>query len=150
MYDCFQPTGIFLLVDSLTATSPGSGSIRVLWTVPDYPPTGYELTSVCMLLCGAPVMMVTPMTATSFETSVTFSGIPPGSVCNITLTAQGSSTSSNEPMVTATTLSESEHTILNSLILHLLTLNVPFCNKQNHQEHPLTLMLSQRTAHPSP
>ena len=116
LHDCFHPTGIFLPVGPLTAPSPTSGSITVSWTAPQSLPTGYVLTPVCMLLCGDPVQ-TTSMNATSSKTSVTFSGIPPGSECNITLTAQGSSTSSNEPMVTATTLSESKHTLPNICVL---------------------------------
>ena len=109
MYDHFQPTCTLLLVGLLHLSSSTSGSITVSWTAPQSPPTGYVLTPVCMLLCGE-LVQTTPMNATSSSTSVTFFGIPPGSECDITLTAQGSSTGSNEPMVTATTLSESEDT----------------------------------------
>ena len=116
VYYRFQPTGILLLVGPLNLLSTTSDSITVSWEAPQSPPTGYVLTPVCMLLCGDP-LQTTSMAATQSSTSVTFSGIPPGSVCNITLTAQGSSTSSNEPMVTATTLSESKHTLLNIHVL---------------------------------
>ena len=132
MYDCFQPTGTLLLVGPLNPPSSTSDSITVSWTAPQSPPTGYVLTPVCMLLCGDPVT-ITSMNATSSSTSVTFAGIPPGSECDITLTAQGSSTSGNEPMVTATTLSESEHTLLNICVLICLNFSVHYCNKQNRQ-----------------
>ena len=148
MYDHFQPTGILLVVGALNPPSATSDSITVSWTAPEAPPTGYVLTPVCMLLCGDP-MQTTPMTATSSSTSLTVSGIPPSSECNITLTAQGSSTSSNEPMVTARTLSEGEHTLLNMHVLLSPNFCIPFCNKQSHQQHPLALLLTQRTAHPS-
>ena len=149
IYDYFQPTGNLLLVGLLNLSSTTSDSFTVSWEAPQSPPTGYLLTPVCMLLCGHP-LTITPMTATSFESSVTFSDIPPGSECDITLTAQGSSTSSNEPMVTATTLSESEHTLLNIHVLLCFNFGVHYCNKQDLQQHPLALLLCPRTPHPSP
>ena len=118
VYDRFQPTGSLLLVGPLNLLSTTSDSITVSWTAPQSLPTGYVLTPICVLLCGD-LVQTTSMTATKSSTSVTFSDIPPGSECNITLTAQGSSTSSNEPMVTASTLSESEYTLLN---IHVLLL----------------------------
>ena len=149
MYDHFQLTGILLLVGALNAPSTTSDSITVSWTAPQSLPTGYMLTPVCMLLCGDP-LQITSMTATSSSTPVTFSGIPPGSECNITLTAQGSFDSSYEPMVTATTLSESEHALVIIHMLLCLYFCVHFCDKQSHQQHPLALLFCQRTAHPSP
>ena len=149
MYDHFQPTGVLLLVGPLNPPSTTSDSITVSWTAPQSLPTGYVVTLACVLFCGDPVE-TTSLTVTSSSTSVTFSDITPGSECNITLTPQGSFNSSNEPMVTTTTLSESEHTLLTIHILLCLNFCVHFFDKQNHQQHPLALLLCQRAAHPSP
>ena len=145
MSDHFSPTGAPLLVGSLIVTSTTSDSITVSWTAPQPTPTGYTLTHVCMLLCGDPLPTPsTPTTATGSSTSATVSSIPPGSECNITLTAQNGSASSNELMVTATTLSESKQTISVHVLLCLTWTSCGlFCDKQNHQQHPLALLLCQ-------
>ena len=80
----------------------------VSWTAPQFPPTGYIPTSVCTLICSDSLLAPLVTTTISSSTSVAFFNLPPGSQCNITLIAQYGSVISNELMVTATTLSESE------------------------------------------
>ena len=99
------------LAAPLTISSNTKGNILVSWRAPQAPPTGYILTITCTLLCGVPLAdPVIPIT-TSSNTSAAFSNIPPASECDITLTAQYGTASSNELMVTATTMSESEYII---------------------------------------
>ena len=64
-----------------------------------------------MLLCGDPLPASNVSGIATSSTFSTFSNIPPGSESNITLAAQYGSASSNELMVNATTMSESEQTI---------------------------------------
>ena len=109
MFDyCSSVTDIPELVAPLAVSSATTESIVVSWTTPQAPPTGYMLTIVCMLLCGDSLPAPSIPITTSNSTSATFSNIPPGSECDVTLTAQYGTASSNELMVTATTLSESE------------------------------------------
>ena len=106
MYSSF--TGIPELFAPLAVSSTTTDSIMVSWTAPQPPPTGYMLGIVCMLLCGDPLPAPNTPITTNFSTSATFSNIPPGSECGITLTAQYGTASSNELMVTSSTQSESE------------------------------------------
>ena len=108
MYDYCLAIVIPELVAPLAVSSTTTDSIAVLWTAPQYPPTGYILTIVCMLLCGDPLPSPSAPITNSSSTLATFTNIPASSECNITLTARYGTISSNELMVTASTLSEGE------------------------------------------
>ena len=114
-YYCFI-TDIPALVAPLTISSTTTESIVVSWTAPEPPVTGYTLSIACVLLCGVPVPAPSIPITTNYSISATFSNIPPASECDITLTAQYRTASSNELMVTATTLSESEYLLVYSII----------------------------------
>ena len=86
-------------------------SVTVSWTAPEPPPTRYNLTADCMLLCGDPLPPPDIPILTKQSTIATLSNIPPGSECDITFTALYGKASSNELMVAATTLSESEQLV---------------------------------------
>ena len=111
MNDHFSLTGIPELVPPLNIVSFTTDSITVSWTPPEYVPTGYLLNNACALLCGDPLLASNVSGITTSSTFATFSNIPSGSECKITLAAQYGSASSNELVVTATTMSESEQTI---------------------------------------
>ena len=93
-----------------------ANEITVSWTAPQSPPTSYILTSyiltsVCTLLCNDSLLDPSVTPTTSSSTSATYFNLLPGSKCNFTLAAEYGYFMSNELMVTATTLSESEQTI---------------------------------------
>ena len=99
------------LTGPLSVSSTTSDRITVSWTAPQRTPTSYIPTSTCTLICSDSLLAPLVTTTTSSSTSVAFFNLPPGSKCNITLTAQYGTLITNKLMVTATTLSESEQAI---------------------------------------
>ena len=95
------------LVGPLTISSITTDSIMPSWMAPQGPPpSDYMLSIDCVLLCGDPLPSPPPPPITTTSTSATFSNIPAGSECEITLTAQYGTLSSNKLTVIATTMSE--------------------------------------------
>ena len=108
MYNYSSVTGTPQLVPPLAISSTTTDSIVVSWTAPQTPPIGYSTDTSCKLLCGDPLPATNALLITVYDTSMNISNLPPGSECNITLSAQYGTASSNELMVTATTLSKSQ------------------------------------------
>ena len=134
------------LTGPLSVSSTTSDRITVSWTAPQRTPTSYIPTSICTLICSDSLLTLIVSTTTGSSTSVAFFNLPPGSKCNITLTARYGTLITNKLMVAATTLSESEQAINVHVpyasITFLLFCFLFYC-KQNHRLHPLDLLLCQ-------
>ena len=81
-------------------------SITVSWVQPQFEPTYYTLTSVCWLPCNSSALTTIVPTLSASDTSTVISGLPPGSECNITLTAIYNASSNTPLNLLTTTLSE--------------------------------------------
>ena len=143
-------TDIPQLTGPLSVSSTTTDRITVSWTAPELPPTGYIPTSICTLICSDSLLTEDPIISitNSSSTSVTFSSIPPGSKCNITLAAQYGSSVTNKLMVIATTLSESEQTITvdacMNYLLFLCTIYIYIVNRTIGSTHWLCCVVSEQ------
>ena len=79
-------SGSFQFLSPLSSTSTAD-SITVSWTPPELPPMGYMLNTICTWPCDDTLLPYTASTPGPTDTSLTITGLLPGSTCNITLTA---------------------------------------------------------------
>ena len=83
----FFPSGSFQFLSPLSTTST-EDSIAVTWTPPKLSPTGYKLNTICSGPCDDDIALPhTTSTPGPADTSATITGLLPGSMCTITLTA---------------------------------------------------------------
>ena len=83
----FTSSGSFQFLSPLSTTFTAD-SITVTWTPPKLSPTGYQLNTVCSWPCNDDTALPhTTSTPGPADTSATITGLLPGSMCTITLTA---------------------------------------------------------------
>ena len=83
----FIPSGSFQFLSPLSTTSTAD-SVTVTWTPPNLSPTGYVLNTTCSWPCDDDTALPhTTSTPGPADTSATITGLLPGSMCTITLTA---------------------------------------------------------------
>ena len=81
------PSGSFQFLSPLSATSTAD-SVTVTWMPPKLSPTGYMLNTTCSWPCDDDTALPhTTPTPGPADTSATITGLLPGSMCTITLTA---------------------------------------------------------------
>ena len=113
-YKCFIPSESYQFLSPLSSTCTAE-NITVTWTPPELPPTGYMLNTICSWPCDDTARPHTTSTPGPADTSATITGLHPGSVCTIILTA------SYGDIISDTMTTQSETLVLGKSILACFT-----------------------------
>ena len=115
MQNIFASLDIPQLPSNLMLT-PGSTSIMVSWMQPPYSPSNYNVSYSCQLLCNSSSTTQGSVNVSS-ATTHTFSSLPPGSSCAISVVAV------YDGIGMSNTVSSTTNTTVQGMHAHLTELN---------------------------